>query len=120
MPECGKLEAEKAVQCTKEALPEWQSKSAKERGEILRAWYNLLIENLDDLATILTYEQGRPFEEAKGEILYGASYIEWYAGEGKRIYGDIIPSPSSDKKILVTKESIGVCTAITPWNFQML
>lgn len=117
VPECGKLEAERAVQCAQEALPEWQSKSAKERGKILRAWYNLLIENLDDLATILTHEQGKPFEEAKSEILYGASYIEWYAEEGKRIYGDIIPSPSSDKKILVTKEPIGVCAAITPWNF---
>src|SRR5690606_32926152 len=91
--------------------------SAKERGYILRAWYNLVVENLDDLAIIMTHEQGKPLEESKNEILYGASYIEWYAEEGKRIYGDIIPSQSSDKRILVTKEPIGVCAAITPWNF---
>lgn len=117
VPEAGKIEAETAVESAKQALSAWQAKSAKERGYILRAWYNLVVENLDDLAIIMTHEQGKPFEESKNEILYGASYIEWYAEEGKRIYGDIIPSQSSDKRILVTKEPIGVCAAITPWNF---
>lgn len=117
VPESGENEAEIAVQSAKKALAAWQAKSAKERGYILRAWYGLVVENLDDLATIMTHEQGKPFEESKSEILYGASYIEWYAEEGKRIYGDIIPSPSNDKRILVTKVPIGVCAAITPWNF---
>lgn len=117
IPNMGKLEAKQAVTAAYNAQQAWAAKSAKERSIILRRWFDLMMENQDDLATILTLEQGKPLAEAKGEIAYGASYIEWYAEEGKRIYGDIIPSLRSDQRILVTKEPIGVCTAITPWNF---
>lgn len=117
IPDMGEKEAEIAVAAAYEAQKSWASKSAKERSIILRRWFDLMMENQDDLAKILTMEQGKPFAEAKGEIAYGASYIEWYAEEGKRIYGDIIPSLNQTQQILVTKEPIGVCAAITPWNF---
>lgn len=117
IPNMGSEEAEKAVAAAYAAQKAWASQSAKERSVILRRWFDLMMENQDDLAKILTMEQGKPFTEAKGEIAYGASYIEWYAEEGKRIYGDIIPSLSQTQQILVTKEPIGVCAAITPWNF---
>ncbi|HKT94509.1 MAG TPA: NAD-dependent succinate-semialdehyde dehydrogenase, partial [Paraburkholderia sp.] len=92
-------------------------KTAKERSSILRKWHDLMMENADDLALILTTEQGKPIAEAKGEIGYAASFLEWFAEEGKRIYGDTIPTPANDKRIVVTKEPVGVCAAITPWNF---
>lgn len=117
IPKMGKIEALTAVQAAEAALKLWSQKSAKERSQILKKWFDLLIEHQEELAQILTMEQGKPLTEAKGEILYGASYIEWYAEEAKRIYGDIIPGPSADKKILVQKQPIGVCAAITPWNF---
>ncbi len=117
VPQMGKEEAESAVAAAYAAQKDWAKKSAKERSIILRRWYDLMMENQEDLGKILTLEQGKPLPEAKGEIAYGASYIEWYAEEGKRIYGDIIPSPAQDKRILVTKQPIGVCAAITPWNF---
>lgn len=117
IPNMGATEAELAVQHAQAALPIWQKKSAKERANILRKWFNLMMQYQDDLAYILTCEQGKPLAEAKGEIAYGASYIEWFAEEAKRIYGDTIPSPSSDRRIVVIKQPIGVCAAITPWNF---
>ena len=91
--------------------------TAKERSLILRRWYDLITENVDDLALILTLEQGKPLAEAKGEILYGASFIEWFAEEARRVYGDVIPGHATDKRIVVIKQPIGVVAAITPWNF---
>lgn len=117
VPQMGQAEADRAVAAAHAALPAWKNKSAKERSQILRKWFDLMMEHQEDLGKILTIEQGKPLAEAKGEIAYGASYIEWYAEEGKRIYGDIIPSLGLDKRILVTKQPIGVCAAITPWNF---
>ncbi|HQW37994.1 MAG TPA: NAD-dependent succinate-semialdehyde dehydrogenase, partial [Usitatibacteraceae bacterium] len=97
--------------------PAWRALPAKERSRIVRKWYDLIMANADDLALILTTEQGKPMAEAKGEIVYGASFVEWFAEEGKRIYGDTIPSPTNDRRLIVLKQPIGVCAAITPWNF---
>ena len=99
------------------ALPAWRAKTGKERAAILRKWYDLILANQDDLALILTSEQGKPLAEAKGEIQIGAAYIEWFAEEAKRIYGDTIPTPWGDRRIVVIKQPVGVCAAITPWNF---
>ena len=117
VPKMAKQEALDAVAAAEQALPLWRKKSAKERSLILRSWFDLIMQHQDDLAYILTLEQGKPFSEAKGEIAYGAAYIEWFAEEAKRVYGDIIPSNATDQKILVNKQPIGVCAAITPWNF---
>lgn len=117
VPKMGSAEARQAIEGADAAWKAWRNKSAKERSTILRRWFELIIENSDDLARIMTAEQGKPLSESKGEIAYGASYLEWYAEEGKRVYGDTIPAPSRDKRIVVTKEPIGVCAAITPWNF---
>ena len=106
-----------AIQAANDAFPDWAAKSAKERATILRRWYELIFENADDLAAILTAEQGKPLFEAKGEVIYGASFIEFYAEEGKRIYGDVIPSNVSGARMMVLKQPIGVCATITPWNF---
>jgi succinate-semialdehyde dehydrogenase/glutarate-semialdehyde dehydrogenase len=114
------LEAEDAiaaVECAAAALPAWRAKTAKARAMILRAWFDLVIANQEDLARLMTAEQGKPLAESRGEITYGASFIEWFAEEGKRIYGDIIPSFKTDARILVMKEPVGVVGAITPWNF---
>ncbi len=110
-------DAEYAVSAAESSLPGWRSRPAKERSHILKNWFRLVMENQDALAEILTAEQGKPLAEAKGEIAYGASYIEWFAEEAKRVYGDTIPGPSSDKRIMVLKQPIGVVSAITPWNF---
>ena len=99
------------------AQKEWAARTAKERANILRAWYNLMMANAGDLATILTAEQGKPLAEAKGEIAYGASFIEWFAEEAKRVYGETVPGHQADKRITVIRQPIGVCAAITPWNF---
>ncbi|MGR6981653.1 NAD-dependent succinate-semialdehyde dehydrogenase [Testudinibacter sp. P27/CKL/0425] len=117
VPKMAEQEALDAVVAAKKALRGWQQKTAKERSRLLRNWFELIVQHKADLAKILTIEQGKPLAEAEGEVLYGASYIEWYAEEAKRIYGDTIPAPSADKRILVTKQPIGVCAAITPWNF---
>lgn len=117
VPNMGKAEAERAIEAAKEAWPLWKNKTAKDRSIILKKWFDLIISNADDLAFILTSEQGKPLAEAKGEILYAASFIEWFAEEAKRIYGDIIPSPYPDARIVVNKQPIGVVAAITPWNF---
>ncbi|WP_368677755.1 NAD-dependent succinate-semialdehyde dehydrogenase [Acinetobacter lactucae] len=117
VPNMGKAEAERAIEAAKEAWPLWKNKTAKDRSIILKKWFDLIISNADDLAFILTSEQGKPLAEAKGEILYAASFIEWFAEEAKRVYGDIIPSPYHDARIVVNKQPIGVVAAITPWNF---
>jgi succinate-semialdehyde dehydrogenase/glutarate-semialdehyde dehydrogenase len=116
VPRMGKAETRRAIAAAERALPSWRDLSAKERATLLRRWYNLIIENQHDLAQIMTLEQGKPLPEALGEITFGASYIEWYAEEAKRVYGDIIPG-ATDKRLLVIKQPIGVCAAITPWNF---
>ncbi|WP_111854861.1 NAD-dependent succinate-semialdehyde dehydrogenase [Acinetobacter oleivorans] len=117
VPNMVKAEAERAIEAAKEAWPLWKNKTAKDRSIILKKWFDLIISNADDLAFILTSEQGKPLAEAKGEILYAASFIEWFAEEAKRVYGDIIPSPYPDARIVVNKQPIGVVAAITPWNF---
>jgi succinate-semialdehyde dehydrogenase / glutarate-semialdehyde dehydrogenase len=110
-------EVEAAIVAADAAFPAWAAKSAKERANILRAWFDLIVANADDLAALMTAEQGKPLAEAKGEIIYGASFVEWFAEEGKRVYGDVIPAPKTDTRILVLKQPIGVVAAITPWNF---
>ncbi|CAD6560238.1 NAD-dependent succinate-semialdehyde dehydrogenase [Paraburkholderia sabiae] len=113
----GQSETRRAIDAANAAWPAWRKRTAKERSAILRKWHDLMVENADDLALILTTEQGKSLAEAKGEIVYAASFLEWFAEEGKRVYGDTIPTPAVDKRIVVTKEPIGVCAAITPWNF---
>ena len=117
VPSLGGAETEAAIKAADAAQKLWAAKTAKERSIILRRWYDLVIENADDLALILTLEQGKPLTEAKGEILYGASFIEWFAEEARRVYGDVIPGHAEDKRIVVIKQPIGVVAAITPWNF---
>jgi len=113
----GAVETRRAIEAAEAAMPSWRARPVKERANILRTWFNLVMANIDDLATILTLEQGKPIAESKGEIAYGANYIEWFAEEGKRIYGDVIAPPSNDKRIVVIKQPIGVVASITPWNF---
>ena len=117
IPKMGRDETKAAINAAFEAQKAWAKKTAAERAKILRAWYQLILENQEDLALIMTTEQGKIIAEARGEISYAASFIEWFAEEGKRVYGDIIPSPRADARIVVTKQPIGVCVAITPWNF---
>ncbi|CAG9251223.1 NADP(+)-dependent succinate-semialdehyde dehydrogenase [Paraburkholderia unamae] len=117
VPRMGAAETRRAIAAANAAWPAWRARTAKERSVILRKWHDLMMENADDLALILTTEQGKPLAEAKGEIGYAASFLEWFAEEGKRIYGDTIPTVANDKRIVVTKEPVGVCAAITPWNF---
>lgn len=117
VPDCGAAETREAIAAAAAAWPAWRTRPAKERSALLRRWYELVLENQDDLALLLTSEQGKPLAEAGGEIAYGASFLEWFAEEAKRIYGDLIPSPQMDRRLLVLKEPVGVCAAITPWNF---
>ena len=117
VPALGAAETRRAIEAANAAFPAWRKLLAKERAAILRKLFTLMLENTDDLAAIMTAEQGKPLAEAKGEIAYAASFIEWFAEEGKRVYGDIIPSPKAGQRILVSKEPIGVFAAITPWNF---
>nr|HQV13742.1 aldehyde dehydrogenase family protein [Denitromonas sp.] len=117
VPSAGADETRRAIDAARLAQPAWRAKTAGERARILRRWYELLLANQEDLAQLMTAEQGKPLVESRGEIAYAASFIEWFAEEGKRIYGDIIPPHHTDKRVLVTKEPIGVCVAITPWNF---
>lgn len=117
VPEMGAAETRRAIEAAEAAWAGWRRKTAKERSAILRKWHGLMLENQADLAKIMTLEQGKSLAEASGEIAYAASFIEWFAEEGKRIYGDTIPSNSPDQRILVTKMPVGVCAAITPWNF---
>ena len=114
---CGTAETQRAIDCAERAQVEWRQRSAKERAALLRKWFALTMEAQEDLAQILTAEQGKPLAESRGEIAYGASYIEWFAEEAKRVYGDTILPPSSDKRIVVIKQPVGVVGCITPWNF---
>ena len=117
VPKCGKDEATLAIESAHQAFPEWKSKSAKERSIILRKWFDLINQNHEELAQIMTIEQGKPIKESRGEITYGASFVEWFAEEAKRVYGDTIPDPMTDRRIIVLKQPVGVVAAITPWNF---
>lgn len=117
VPRLGARETARAVDAAHAASSLWASKTAKARAQILRRWFDLCMENQEDLATILTLEQGKPLSEARGEIAYGSGFIEWFSEEAKRVYGDVIPSTSSDRRIVVIKQPIGVVAAITPWNF---
>jgi succinate-semialdehyde dehydrogenase/glutarate-semialdehyde dehydrogenase len=115
--ELGASETRRAIEAANAAWPAWRKQTAKQRAAFLRQWFDLILANADDLALLMTREQGKPLAEAKGEIAYGASFVEWFAEEGKRIYGDVIPSPATDRRLVVLKQPIGVCAAITPWNF---
>jgi succinate-semialdehyde dehydrogenase / glutarate-semialdehyde dehydrogenase len=117
VPALGRQETASAIDAAHRAWPAWRGLTAKDRGRLLRRWYELVIDHRQDLARIMTMEQGKPLAEAEEEILYGANYIEWYAEEGKRVYGDTIPMAQQGKRIVVLKEPVGVCAAITPWNF---
>ncbi len=117
VPNMGADETRRAIEAAQTAFQEWRHRAAKERAVILRRWFDLIMQHQEDLAILMTLEQGKPLAESRGEIAYGASYIEWYGEEAKRAYGDVIPGPGPDRRIVVTKEPIGVCAAITPWNF---
>ncbi|NYT30290.1 MULTISPECIES: NAD-dependent succinate-semialdehyde dehydrogenase [Rhizobium] len=117
LPDMGAAETRAAIDAAHAAQPGWAARPAKERSAILRKWFDLMVVNADELAAILTAEMGKPFPEARGEILYAAAYIEWYAEEAKRIYGETIPAPSDDKRMLVIRQPVGVVGTITPWNF---
>src|SRR5690554_4876078 len=117
VPKLGAAETRRAIEAANRALPAWRALTAKERAQKLRRWFELLMENQKDLARLMTLEQGKPLAEARGEIAYAASFIEWFAEEAKRIYGDTIPGHQSDKRLIVIKQPVGVCAAITPWNF---
>ena len=117
VPKMGMAETRRAIEAANAAQPAWRAKTAGERAKILRKWFDLMLANQEDLAVLMTTEQGKPLAESRGEIAYAASFIEWFAEEGKRVYGDTVPAPRGDARIVVTKEPIGVCVAITPWNF---
>ncbi|PDT03834.1 succinate-semialdehyde dehydrogenase (NADP(+)) [Rhizobium chutanense] len=117
LPDMGAAETRSAIDAAHAAQPAWAARPAKERSVTLRKWFDLMVANADELAAILTAEMGKPFAEARGEILYAAAYIEWYAEEAKRIYGETIPAPSNDKRMIVIKQPVGVVGTITPWNF---
>jgi len=117
IPKLGREETARAIEAANRAWPAWRAKTGKERANLLRAWYNLIMANQEDLAVLMTLEQGKPLAEAKGEIVYGASFVEWFAEEAKRVYGDTIPQHQPDKRIVVIKQPIGVVASITPWNF---
>jgi succinate-semialdehyde dehydrogenase/glutarate-semialdehyde dehydrogenase len=117
VPKMGAAETRRAIEAAEAALPAWRAKTAKERAQILRRWFELMMANQEDLAALMTAEQGKPLAESRGEIAYAASFIEWFGEEGKRVYGDVIPGHGADKRIIVLKQPIGVCAAITPWNF---
>ncbi|OLP58881.1 succinate-semialdehyde dehydrogenase (NADP(+)) [Xaviernesmea oryzae] len=117
VPSLSAAEVEEAVAAAERAFADWSKRAARDRSAILKRWFELIVAHADELGLMMTLEQGKPLAEARGEALYAASFIEWFAEEGKRVYGDVIPSPQTDKRILVLKQPIGVCAAITPWNF---
>ncbi len=119
VPDMGAADTRRAIEAASQAFPAWAALTAKERAAILRRWYELLMANQEDLATLMTAEQGKPLAEAKGEISYGAAFIEWFAEEGKRLYGDVIPQHQADKRLVVLRQPLGVVAAITPWNFPL-
>src|SRR3954469_5734884 len=117
VPAAGEAETRRAIEAANRAYPAWRARTAKERAKILRKWFELMMTHQEDLAIIMTAEQGKPLAESRGEIAYAASFIEWFAEEGKRLYGDIIPGHQADKRLLVLRQPVGVVAAITPWNF---
>ncbi len=117
VPDMGAAETRRAIAAAQRAWGPWRARTGKERAGVLRKWFELVLANAEDLARMMTAEQGKPLAEARGEVVYGASFIEWFAEEAKRVYGDLLPSPQADKRLLVMRQSIGVCAAITPWNF---
>jgi len=117
VPKMQAAETRQAIEAAAKAMPAWRAKTAKERAAILRRWFELILANQDDLALLMTTEQGKPLHEAKAEVAFGAAFLEWFAEEAKRVYGDVIPQHQADKRILVLKQPVGVCGAITPWNF---
>lgn len=119
VPNLGVNEAERAIAAAEKAWPAWRAKTAKERSALMRRWYDLLMANQEDLGRLMTAEQGKPFPEAKGEVAYGASFVEWFAEEAKRVQGETLPSWDNNKRVLVIRQPIGVCAAITPWNFPL-
>ena len=119
VPNCGATETRRAIAAADAALPAWRGLTAKQRSQLLQRWFALINENADDLAQLITAEGGKPLAEAKGEVAYGASFVEWFAEEGKRTYGETIPATLADKRLVVIKQPIGVCAAITPWNFPL-
>ena len=119
VPCCGAAETQRAIAAADAALPAWRALTARRRAQLLQAWNKLILDNADDLATLITAEGGKPLAEAKGEAIYGASFVEWFAEEAKRTYGESIPSPATSTRLLVVKQPVGVCAAITPWNFPL-
>ncbi len=119
VPDLGVAETRRAVAAAEAALPAWRARTAKERAHLLRRWYELMLEHQEDLARLMTAEQGKPLPESRGEVAYGASFVEWFAEEGKRVYGDVIPGHAPDKRIVTLKQPVGVFAAITPWNFPI-
>ena len=117
VPKCGTNETKRAIEAANAAWPEWRARSARQRSDILRKWFDLMIENKEELAQMMTIEQGKPINESRGEIGYGASFVEWFSEEAKRVYGDTIPDPMTDRRIVVLKQPVGVVASITPWNF---
>lgn len=119
VPDMDVADVRRAIAAAEAAWPAWRAKTVKERAAVLRAWYDLILANQEDLARLMTAEQGKPLAEARGEVVYGASFVEWFAEEGKRVYGDTIPAHKTDARIVVLKEPVGVVAAITPWNFPI-
>ena len=119
VPMMGAAETRRAIEAARVAQIDWRRRTARERSQILRKWHELMLANADDLALLMTTEQGKPLAEAKGEVVYAASFLEWFAEEGKRVCGDVLASPTADRRLVVVKEPVGVCAAITPWNFPL-
>ena len=119
LPDCGAVEAREATEAAVRAFPEWRARTAKDRSGVLKAWHAALIRNAEDLARLISLEQGKPLAESRGEVAYSAGYVEWFAEEAKRAYGEVIPEPVAGRKVIVVKEPVGVVAAITPWNFPI-
>ena len=119
VPLCGAAETRRAIEAADAVWPAWRGLTARRRAQLLQAWFKLIVDNAEDLAQLVTAECGKPLSEARGEVIYGASFIEWFAEEGKRTYGESIPSPAANTRLIVIKQPIGVCAAITPWNFPL-
>lgn len=117
IPNVGEAETQEAIDSSKKAFATWKLRTAEDRANLLKRWFELMVEHQEDLAILMTTEQGKPIAESRGEITYAASYIQWFAEEARRLYGEVIPSPWGDKRIIITREPVGVCAAITPWNF---
>src|SRR6476469_9672949 len=119
VPRLGRSETRQAIDAAARAFPSWRKRTAKERAQVLRRWFDLMLANQDDLARLMTTEQGKPFAESRGEVVYAAGFLEWFGEEAKRVYGDTIPGHQADKRIVVLKEPVGVVACITPWNFPL-